>query len=233
MKTFSTKIFLLLLIFNLISCKKENSTSSISEYKYAEQPQTINCANADSKLLNEALYTFENDITSFYDAKQKNAIRAYNGFIRQAASNKKPAFEEFASEHSVNIAKVLKETGVFNNDGLNYNHEIIKCIGENMSAAGLETTFNALISTNSMSKELYKPALSGKASSMDKDKYLGLYVALEYFYAEVSKIDFSQIDFEKRDTELSQKAKTVNPVSKIQSKSATNPNVDFNKRPRK
>lgn len=233
MKTFSIKLLLLLLIFNLTNCKKENSTPSLSEYKYADQTQTIDCSNEDSKLLNEALYTFENDIASFYDPKQKNVIRGYNAFTRLAVSKKKPAFEEFTSEHSVNVAKALNETGVFNKDGLNYDHKIIKCIGENMSSTGLKTTFNALLSTNSMSKSLYEPALAGKASSMGKDKYLGLYVALEYFYSEVNKIDFSQIDFEKRDADLAQKAKTVNPVKKIQTKSATNPNVDFNKRPRK
>jgi hypothetical protein len=233
MKTISIKLFLILLIFNLVSCKNENSTPTFSEFKYADQPQIINCANTESKLFNEALYTFENDIANFYDAKQKNAIRSYNEFMRKSASNSKPPFEEIVSEHSVNIAKALYETGIFNDDGLNYNHEIIKCIGENMSADGLKTTFNALISTNSMSKALYQPALAGKASNMVKDKYLGLYLALEYFYSEVNKIDFSQIDFKKRDTEREQKAKTVNPVNTIQSKSATNPNVDFNKRPRK
>jgi len=233
MKTFSIKLLLLLLIFNLTSCKKENSTSSLSEYKYADLTQTINCSTLDSKLLNEALYTFENDIANFYDNKQKNVIRAYNVFIRKAASKNKPVLQEFVSEHSVNVAKALNETGIFYNNGLNYNHDIIKCIGENMSASGLETTFNALISTNSMGKELFQPALTGKASSMGKDKYLGLYVALEYFYSEVNKIDFSQMDFEKRDAELAKKTKTTNPVKKIQSKSATNPNVDFNKRPRK
>ena len=235
MKTISTKLILLLLIFNLISCKKENNTSSISEYQYADQPQTINCSNSDSKLLNEALYTFKNDIANYYDSQQKNMVRAYNAFTRAAVSNKKPAYEEFVSEHSVNVAKALNDTGIFNIEGLNYDHDIIKCIGKNMSAGGIETTFKALLSKNSMRVSLFEPALGGKASSMEKDSYLGLYVALEYFYSKINKIDFSQVDFKKRDEENATRAKQAeeikkaNQVNPIQPK---NSKVDFNKRPR-
>ena len=227
MKTISIKLLLALLIFNLTSCKKENSTSTFSDYQFADQPQTVNCSNADNKLLNEAIYAFENDIINFYDAKQKTAIRGYNGFIRKATSNQKPDLKAFVSEHSVNIGKALSKTGIFDIDGLDYNHNIIKCIDANMSAEGLKTTFNALLSTNSMRKTLFEPALSGKASSMEKDKYLGLYVALEYFYTEINKTDFSQIDFKKRDAELAEKAKPIIPATPSNSK------VDFNKRPRK
>jgi len=236
MKTISIKLLLLLLMFNLVNCKKENNTSSISEYQYADQPQTINCSSADSKLLNEALYTFENDIVNFYDAKQKTVVRAYNAFTRKAVSNKKPAFEEFVSEHSVNIGKAISATGIFKAGGLDYNNDLIRCIGDNMAKGDLKTTFNALLTTNSMNKTLYGPALIGQASSMGKDKYLGLYVALEYFYSEINKIDFSQIDFEKRDEENATQAKQAEEVKKanqiipIQPK---NSKVDFNKRPRK
>ncbi len=227
MKTISINFLLVLLIFNLTGCKKENNVSSFSEFKYADKPQTINCSSADSKLLNEAIYTFENDIANFYDAKQKNVIRGYNAFIRKAASNKKVAFEEFVSQQSVNIAKVLNDTGIFKNGGLDYNNDLIACIGENMAEGDLKTTFNALLSTNSMSKTLFGPALNGKASSIEKDKYLGLYIALEYFYSEINTIDFSQMDFEKRDAEQIEKAKPINSIN------PKNPKVDFNKRPRK
>lgn len=227
MKTISIKLLLVLLIFNLTSCNKENSAPSFSEYQFADQPQTINCSNEDNNLLNEAVYSFENDIVNFYGAKQKNILRGYNNFIKQAASYKKIPFEEFVSEHSVNIAKAIKGSGIFNNNGLDYNHNIIQCIGENMNAGDLKTTFNALLSTNSMSKTLFKPALAGNASRLGKDKYLGLYVALEYFYSEINKIDFSQMDYEKRDAERTEKAKPISPLKSSNSK------VDFNKRPRK
>lgn len=228
MKTISIKLLLVLLIFNLTSCKKENSTPSFTDYQFSDQPQTVNCPNADNKLLNEAVYAFENDIVNYYDAKNKTVIRGYNGFLRQAISSKKVAIEEFVSEHSVNIAKALKDSGIFNNKGLDYNLDIIKCIAENMNTGDLKTTFNALLTTNSMSKTLYGPALGGKASDISKDKYLGLYVALEYYYAEINKTDFSKVDFKNRET------KTVEPVNRIRTTptSTNNGKVDFNKRPR-
>ena len=230
MKTISIKLLLVLLIFNLTSCKKENSVSTISEYQYADQAQTINCTSADNKLLNEAIYAFENDIVNLYGAQQKNLIRGYNGFFRSITSNKKVALEEFVSEHSVNIGKALSSAGIFKVGGLDYNHDLIACIGENMADGNLKTTFNALLSTNSMSKNLYQPALEGKASNMGKDKYLGLYIALEYFYSEVNKTDFSQVDFEKRDAALIEKAKPVAPVTPM---APNNSKVDFNRRPAK
>ncbi|MFD2824290.1 hypothetical protein ACFS5M_11465 [Lacinutrix iliipiscaria] len=234
MKTISIKLLLVLLIFNLTSCKNENSSSSLSEYKYSDQPQTINCPDADNKLLNEALYAFEDDIINFYDVQQKNAIRAYSSFLRDVGTNRM-SYDKFVSEHSVNLATILKQTNVFNNDGLNYNHDIIKCIAKNMNEDDLKITFNALLSTNSMSKSLYKPALNGGASKIAKDKHLSLYIALEYFYAELIKSDFSKIDFKKRDEEKAKQAKEIeakkaNQVRPLQPK---NTKVDFNKRPAK
>lgn len=221
MKTISIKLLLVILMINLSSCKKENT--SFSDYQFSEKDQVINCTEVDSKLLNEALYSFEKDITPYFDKKLQNTNRAYNIFTKQA-SNKRIDFAKFTSKHSVEIAKALKEAGFINANGVNYKNPLIHCIGENMKKDDLKTTFNALVSTNSMNRTLFNPALQTKSHIVYGDKYLSLYVALEYYYAEILKIDFTNVNFDREaDT------KPANPVK------ATSPNakVDFNKRPAK
>lgn len=225
MKTNIIKILLVVLIFNFSSCKK-GSTSSFSDYKFSEQPQVVSCANEDNKLLNEALHSFEKDIAGFYDLTQNSPIRAYNIFTKQA-TNSKASYDKFVSRHSVSLATALKEAGYINENGVDYNHEIINCIAENMTADGLKTTFNALVTTNSLSKNLFNPALQSGTNKVANDKYLGLYVALEYFYAELLKIDFSKVDFN-RPTVKKQDSK-----QKIKAATQSNKKVDFNKRPKK
>ena len=199
MKTTSIKILLVLIIANLASCKNESSeaSTSFSDFQFADQPQNINCASSHDKLLNEAIYTFEKDIADLYNVELRNVLRAYNLFMRQATRST-IRYEDFVSEHAIEVAQALSELGIIGKGNLKYNHETMECIATNMQNDGLKTTLNALLSTNSMRKELYQPALQGSAQKVSKDKYLGLYVALEYYYAEILKVDFSGIDFTKQ-----------------------------------
>ncbi|WP_055442494.1 hypothetical protein [Lacinutrix himadriensis] len=221
MKTISIKLLLVILMFNLSSCKKESPT--FSDYQFAEEEQVISCTEVNNKLLNEAIYSFEKDITPYFDKQLQNTNRAYNTFIKQA-TNKRVDFAKFTSKHSVEIAKALKEAGFIRANGVNYKNPLIHCIGENMKKDDLKTTFNALISTNSMNRALFTPALQTKSHVVYGDKYLSLYVILEYYYADVLKIDFTNVNFDR--------AKETEPANPIK---ATSPNakVDFNKRPAK
>jgi len=224
MKTNIIKLLLVVLFFNFSSCK--NGGSSFSDYQFADKTAVINCAGSDSKLLNEALYSFENDIAAFYDRQQNSADRAYNIFTKQA-TNSKASYDKFVSKHSVDLANALKEAGYINEKGVNYSNDLINCIAENMSTEGFKTTFNALVTTNSMSRNLINPALQSISPKVAKDKYLGMYVALEYFYAELLKIDFSEVDFD-RPEEANQNQQLKNQVQQ-----KNNGKVDFNKRPAK
>ncbi|MDO6598135.1 hypothetical protein Q4512_14520 [Oceanihabitans sp. 2_MG-2023] len=222
MKNISIKLLLLTIIINFSSCKKQKS--SFADYQFNNEVQVINCGDLDNELLNEALYSFEKDFVPFYDLLQQNPIRAYNTFTKQATGKKiDPTL--FASKHSVALANALKESGFITGKGVNYNNPLIKCIAENMKKEGIKTTFNALVATNSFSKQLFNPALQTKTHKVNGDKYLSLYVALEYFYVEILKTDFTNVDFNRPKATKQENTKPIfNP-------NANNSKVDFNKRP--
>ncbi len=224
MKNSSIKLLLVILIFNFSSCKQGNGT--FSDYQFAEETPLINCEDADNKLLNEALYSFENDITSYFEVQERNTNRAYRTFLTQAV-NKKTDLTKYASKHSVALAAALKNAGFIGDNGVNYNNPIITCLADNMKKGDLATTFNALVSTNSMRRDLYAPALRTKISTVSADKYLSMYVALEYFYADILKTDFTNINFNRPNYI---KPKPTQPAIKAD---LNNSKVDFNKRPRK
>ncbi|WP_452228808.1 MULTISPECIES: hypothetical protein [unclassified Lacinutrix] len=224
MRNSSIKLLIVILIFNFSSCKKESS--SFSDYQFAEETPVINCENTDNKLLNEALYSFEKDMTPFYDLLKQNKTLAYNTFTKRA-TNKKIDPTLFASKHSVAIANALKEAGFISEKGVNYKNSLMHCIGENMKKEDIKTTFNALLTTNSLSKKLFNPALQSKTHKVHVDKYLSIYVALEYFYVEILKADFTNVDFNRL---KATKRDTAKP-NIIQN--SNNSKVDFNKRPAK
>ncbi|MGB1308288.1 MAG: hypothetical protein ACPG6B_05215, partial [Oceanihabitans sp.] len=189
------QLLLVAFIFTLTACK--NQGTSFSDYKYADKPEIIKC-NVESKILNEALYAFENDIQNQYDKNLNSINHAYNSFARQINSRRPIPFKEFISKHTITVAKALQETDIFINGKVNYQSEAISCLAENMVDSDIKTTFNALLTTNSMSRDLFGPALQAYSSKVASDKHLGLYMALEYFYAEAVKIDYTDVDFENR-----------------------------------
>ena len=84
-----------LLALTLFNCNKQNA---FSDYKYADKPEAIICKGLNSKLYNEALYSFEDDILKFYQQKKSNTtlVQGYSQFIR-AAIYSTPKFEEIVT----------------------------------------------------------------------------------------------------------------------------------------
>ncbi|WNH09389.1 hypothetical protein [Thalassobellus suaedae] len=194
------KLIALFLGITLLSCKNENT---LTEFKYSEKPIALTCSDINSKLYNEALYSFEDDILTFYSKDKPNfsLIQAYSQFIRNATYGS-VKYEEIISEHTSNIFKALKQDNDLwdaNNtkSHLNYNSKLIKCIADNIKDENLKTTFNALISTNSMSPKLFGAPLNTKYRNVLSDKFLASYVAFDLFYANLFNIDFSKVNFDK------------------------------------
>ncbi|GAA3615619.1 hypothetical protein Q4Q39_01810 [Flavivirga amylovorans] len=201
----------LLLVITLSSCKNENT---LSEYKHADLPVVLTCGDFNSKLYHEALYAFESDILHHYSNAKKTAsqTQSYNLFVRDATYGR-AKYEDIVSEHTYKVFQALKNENTLwdaNNtkSHLNYNSTIINCIAENIQDTALKTTFNSLITTNSMSPKLFGAPLMSKYRTALKDKYLATYIALDLFYSKLFDVDFSKINFNK-------------PESK----------VDFNKKP--
>ena len=194
MKTPFLKLLVIALVITYTSCKKE---VVLSEYKYAEKGSVLNCDKFDLKLLNEALFTFENDITNAYSKDKKNLTQAYAQFVRNAVSGR-AKYEDIVSPHTLAVFEVLKSKSELwdlnnTNSKLNYNSPVFKCISENLQSKDLKTTLKALISTNSMTTKLFGPALISGYRSAISDKYLSAYMALDLFYAKLFDIDTSKI----------------------------------------
>ncbi len=194
------KLITLFLGITLLSCKNENK---LPEFKYSEKPIALTCNDLNSKLYNEALYSFENDILTFYSKNKPNPslIQAYSQFIRNASYGR-AKYEDIVSEHTLNIFKALKldnDLWDANNtkSHLNYNSKVIKCIADNIKDKNLKTTFKALLSTNSMSPKLFAAPLNTKYRNVLSDKFLASYVAFDLFYANLFNVDFSKVNSEK------------------------------------
>ena len=189
----STKSFFLITIALLtFSCTEDNF-----DYKYSNQPDFLNCNHAHNNLLKEAYYTFDNDITAYYGKYDAypNPISNYSKFIIKGVNGSARYFR-LVTPHTKKVFEALKEIdGLWNTNGkdsfLNYNSEIITCIGDNIQDEDLKTTFKALISVNSMSPTVFGAPLIQKYQQLTTDKHLGLYAALDLYFERLFDADLS------------------------------------------
>lgn len=217
MKTKLFKLFVVASIITFTSCKKEEGI--IIDYKYADQPKVLACEFTQAQLYNEAIHSFENDIRKKYDKKSESAARAYSPFLSEAL-NGRLKIEDVASEHSLAIAKALKKDASLwriegNNTTLNYSNPLVDCIANNIKDQGLKTTFNALLSTNSMRPNLILTPLRGYARQIKSDGSIAAFIAFEFYYSKLLNMEPSQL---KKPEVVAKK-----PANK----------VDFNKVPKK
>ncbi len=197
----NSKITLLscLLCFILLSCKKENS---FSNYKYADKPIAFECAGVNTKLLNEALYSFEDDIENHYKQNRPNfkLNQAYSQIMRNSVFGRLQ-LDKIVSKHTFEVFQALKEEeGLWDLNNtkskLNYNSEVVKCISNTIKDQNLKTTLNALLTTNSMSPKLFGPAVVNKYQNAINDKSLALYIALDLYYAKMFDTNFAKSKLE-------------------------------------
>ncbi len=192
MKTNLRLTIILLIMAVFTNCKND---PKLSEFKYSEKEFQVNCENIDLDLIKEAVYSFEEDITKYFSPKGRESLsQAYPRFVNYG-QNSRANFNKIPSPHTQEIFEILKtDTELWNLDGenksLNYNHELVKCIANNLTDKDLKTTFNALITTNSMSAKLIREPLKRNAYLAVNDIYLATYIALDMYYAKLFDMDF-------------------------------------------
>lgn len=186
------KVALIALCLTIFNCKNENNTAF--DYKYADAENTLKCDNMDTKLFNEALLSFEDDITKFYNPTNNDIRVAYNTFFRTVLGNR-VNYEEVVSPHSMKVFEALKNVkDLWNDDNtINYNAEIFNCVSNNFRNKDLGTTFRALVSTNSMDIKLFGAPLQNQIKTANTDRYLGVYLALDLYYAHLHGVDASKV----------------------------------------
>ncbi len=190
---FNLIVCFLALVF--ADCKDEEK---FDNFKFADKDISIDCEKANLKLLiNEAVYSFEDDITTFYSKNEPNINIAYSQFVRNAV-NGQINYAEIVSPHTVKVFEVLKKESVFwdhknPKSHLNYNSPFFQCMTDNIQDENLKTTLNALISTNSMSPKLFAAPLMSRYNRATSDKYLASYIAFDLYYAKLFDVDFSRV----------------------------------------
>lgn len=182
----------------LLNCKNENT---LSEYKFSDREMVLHCEGQDSKLLNEALYAFEEDIRTFfannYYSKDGDLYLFYSDFMVRDIKGK-VAYEDLIGPHTLEVFKVLKsksELWDLENtvSKLNYYSPFFNCIAENVQDNDLKTTLNALLTTHSMSPRLFTSPLTTQSRTVASDPYLRAYVAFDLFYAKLFDIDVTKV----------------------------------------
>lgn len=198
MKT-SFYISAFLLVITLVSCKQDKS---FTDFKYADKPIALPCNLNNSKLYNEALYSFEDDLLNFYDKDKKSSVlRVYSQFIREAVYNT-AKYQNIVSEHTLKVFEALKQdTDLWNLNNpasnLNYSSNLMDCISKNIKDTDLKTTLNALLTTNSMSPKLFGAPLLTNYRLALSDKALASYIAFDFYYAKLFNVDVTQVGTEK------------------------------------
>jgi len=188
-----TQFIYFVICLTLVSCKDVQPELTL---KYSNKPTVINCNLNHSELFNEAIHTFEAILTEHYVNTNSNLSNAYRLFLRES-TNKTTDYNKISNEHSLAVFEALKNIeGLWikkNNEiSPNYNHQLYSCIGNNIQDKDLKTTYNALLTTNSMSMRMLKDVLITKSSRLNTDKYLATFVALELYYSKLSNVDLTK-----------------------------------------
>jgi len=170
------------------------------DYQYANKEDTIKCSNAqiNTVLLKEAFYSFEEDMKQQFAKNNGNTAQGYSIFINTISAGR-PIELAKVSQHSRNILEQLKkESGLWVNDNgtyhLDYNSDLVTCLSDNIADANLQTTFRALVSTNSMNAKIFAAPLRTKIRNVQNNKFLGTFMALDMYYAQLMSADFTNIE---------------------------------------
>jgi len=190
----STIIIFFILAFTTYSC---NETI---EYKYLDKGQPVDCSEINSKLMHEALYSFEVDIAKKYNFKNYSPTEnlyiknGYANFIYRGAKGVAD-FKEIASPHTLKIFKeLLKEKDLWltdsDNSNLNYKHPFVICLLSNIKNSDIKATLLNLNEANSLDPALIADLLRKNIRDADTDKYFAMYIALDMYYQNLINVDF-------------------------------------------
>jgi len=189
------KFVLLIAILFMYSCSE-----SIA-YKYQKNEMNIACSGIDQALMKEALYSFENDIATYYNNEKYSPGSAvyfeygYANFIFPGATNTAD-YRKIASPHTVKVLEILKkEESLWNKNAtdskLNYNHEFVKCLISNIQNPEIKERIQTLLDANYFNPKIMAELYRVNIGDAITDNNFALFIALETYYQNLLEIDFS------------------------------------------
>lgn len=177
-------VFLIMVTTTIISCNQK----ATFDFKFADQPQVITCDETQDALLNETLYSFENDLIMKYDSINKSKVKGYGLFVYRGMDGT-AKYEEIITENTRPIIDALIAENILIENKtpsqLNYEHPTVKCIINNIKDEDLKRTINALIDTKTMDPKLFNSRFKNYGHNVDNDRYLALYIALDAYYQHI------------------------------------------------
>jgi len=186
-------IFLIIIVTSTIwSCKKEPKF----EYAYTYEENPFNCSAVDMDLIKEATFAYHDFIKKHYTFRQpNNLVEAHVNYLKVAQFNMFPVVEH-VDDHMKNIIAALKEkedlwTKTGNLYSLNYSHELIGCITNNLKDESIKAVFDEMLASNTFRTEIILPVILRSPEQVLSDTTLLSYVALDAFYASLLEIDFT------------------------------------------
>lgn len=199
------KITFIVLCISFYACKNETQ-ATFNDFKYADKENVLNCDNVDTKLYHEALLSFEDDIATFYNKENTDIRIAYTAFYRSLIG-KRVDFQELTSPHTMAVFEALKEQpDLWNDDdSINYHADIFGCLSSNFNDKGFGTTFNSLVTTNSMRLDLISAPLQNQIKGAHSDRYLAMYIALDLYYSNLIEVDPTKVT---KNTQTNEGSKT-------------------------
>lgn len=173
--------FCIIISLCILSCKQQPKL----DYKFSNEEQVIICDNENNALLNEMLYSFEEDIMNHSSSGFKTLDAAYGQFVYRGMSGT-ARYKEISTSHSYAIRDKLLAEGILLAEGvksnLNYEHPAVICITNGIENSDLKRTINALIQTNSMNPVLLNSRARNFGRQADKNRYQAAYIALDSYY---------------------------------------------------
>ena len=183
-------LIFLVTIFTCLGC----ANSQKENYKYTDKDDLLSCSEVDMVLIKEAVYAFEDFIAKHYTYNnQVNLQEGYLNFLHNANMGLIPKVE-FFDDHIRTLFLELKEHTTLwntNQNSLDYNGEIIKCISSQIKDKTTQNVYDALTSSNTMRTEIYSASLGQNIETLLADEALRTYVALDMFYAKFLGLDFN------------------------------------------
>lgn len=188
-------ILLLIIGLTILSCTKPIT------YKFQEEPQVIDCPGIDNQLMNEALYSFSDDIQRHFlmEIQEKDYLNfqySYAQYIYRGAANLL-FFNEIASPHTIKIFKELeKQEGLFieqkGKSNLNYHHEFVQCLISKIDRESLRDQIKHLLSVDYLSPEVMAETYRSSIRPAEVDPDFLLFIALDTFYQRFVQLDLTE-----------------------------------------
>jgi len=180
-------VFLILSAILITSCEQKAKF----DFKFADKEQVISCSETHNALLNEALYSFENDLYTKYDSINRSNIKVYGSFIYRGMDGS-AKYNEIITPNTLPLVNELLAANILIKDKatshLNYEHPAVQCVIDNIKDEDLRNTMNALIDTKTMNPKLFNSRFRNFGRNATKDRYLALYIGLDGYYQQILNV---------------------------------------------